>query len=545
MFAILLTLAVGGSLIAPLASANTVRIGDRRDPIGQHDIRRMVVDNTGDQVGATVYHRGRRWDGSVQMSFNVRGGPRAEYVAVVQHARPAKASFRLANGRPWRCGARWAFSRPDRRKTSVTGSRRCFAGATFVSVRVTVTSPKHKADSTASRRVPQQTRPNVVMIMVDDMRADDIRYMPWTRRLIGGRGVTFANSFAPHPLCCPARASILRGQYTHNHRVWTHKKPYAFPSLNDRSTLATWLRTDGYSTVFLGKYLNGYGSLPEPGATTGRSVSYVPPGWTDWRASIDGGLPASHPKNGGTYRFFDTTLSRNGRGFDNYAGRYQTRVYGKLSSQVIRARAASDRPFFFWASYTAPHHGTPREPDDPKVYDGAGNLVKRMVSTARPNDVKGKFDSVIRNAPGATWSPDAASDKPAYLQNDPLSESEKAALLEVTRQRAEALSVVDEQVKRTIDALAASGELEETMVVFTSDNGYYYGEHRIPVGKIYPYEEGIRVPLIMRVPEQYRGGGERIAEIGAPVGNIDLAPTLVEMARANACSGGGVCRVMD
>src|SRR5690606_8079350 len=125
-------------------------------------------------------------------------------------------------------------------------------------------------------------RPNLVLIMFDDMRDDDLRFMPHTRRLVGGAGVRFVNSFSPNPLCCPARASSLTGQYSHNHRVYDVRAPYAFHSFDDRSTLATWLQKAGYATVYLGKYLNLYGEQPEPGASRGRSVRYVPPGWTDW-----------------------------------------------------------------------------------------------------------------------------------------------------------------------------------------------------------------------------------------------------------------------
>ncbi|MGH3362720.1 MAG: sulfatase-like hydrolase/transferase, partial [Nocardioides sp.] len=199
----------------------------------------------------------------------------------------------------------------------------------------------------------QPTPPNVVMIVVDDMRADELRWMPRARRLIGGQGVRFVNSFAPYPLCCPARASYFTGQYTHNHRVFDVKEPYAFPALDDRSTLATWLREAGYRTNLVGKYMNGYGRLPERGTDTGDSLDYVPPGWSNWRASLENGaLPRSHPDYGHGYLYFNTTLSRNGHGFRNYRGQYQSEVYGDISTRIIRRQAAFEAPFFLYASYT-------------------------------------------------------------------------------------------------------------------------------------------------------------------------------------------------
>ena len=374
----------------------------------------------------------------------------------------------------------------------------------------------------------QGSRPNVVMIIVDDMRKDDLRFMPRTRQLIGGKGVTFANSLSPYPLCCPARASYLLGQYTHNHRVFSVRHPYAFPALKDRSTLATWLTAAGYSTALVGKYMNGYGNMPEPGKTSGKSLYYVPPGWTTWRASFESGIPRDHPDHGGTYQYFNTTLSRNGKGFANFRGQYQSVVYGDLSARIIRTRAASAKPFFLYASYTAPHNGGPQERDDLKyVRDRDGNLVT-FGSPARPAHVKGMFDRQITAAPGAEWRDPDPTDKPDYLRSlSHTNAAERAAMLELTRQRAEALYVVDRQVKRTIDALAASGELDETLVIFTSDNGYFLGEQRIRQGKILPHGPSIRTPLLMRGP-------------GIPAGetrydpflSIDFAPTIADIAGA-------------
>jgi N-acetylglucosamine-6-sulfatase len=382
----------------------------------------------------------------------------------------------------------------------------------------------------AAQRVEPRTvlrhRPNIVVILVDDMRDDDLRFMPHTRRLIGAQGVRFVNSFSPYPLCCPARASMLTGQYAHNHRVLAVDPPYGFRSFDDRSTLATWLHHAGYSTVYLGKYLNGYGWMPEPGRRDGDSVRYVPPGWDRWLASIDGGLSPRDPLAGSTYHYFDTTISLHGKGFRNFVGRYQTDVYAELSERIIARRAAAERPYFFHASYTAPHDGWPREPDDPPPLLRNDGRTTTFNTTARPPRVRGSFDQRVTTAPGLSWRDPDFSDKPRYLrERPPMNAQERAALLEMTRQRAEALSVLDQAVARTMRAVEESGEADDTVVLFTSDNGFFLGEQRKRQGKIWPHEPSLRVPLLLRGPGI--PPGERRTD---PITSIDLAPTLAELA---------------
>lgn len=221
-------------------------------------------------------------------------------------------------------------------------------------------------------------------------------------------------------------------------------------------------------------------------------------------------------------------MSRHGTGFTNYKGRYQSRVYGGLSAQIIQSRAASDEPFFLYASYTAPHNGGPLEPDDLKYVQQDDGTTVKFGSPARPERVKGMFDHVIEAAPGDAWLDPDINDKPDYLRSLlPPNQAERAAMLELTRQRAEALYVVDRQVKRTIGALAASGELEETLVIFTSDNGYFLGEQGIRQGKILPHEASLRTPLIMRGP------GIPAGEVRYdPFMSIDFAPTIADLAGA-------------
>jgi N-acetylglucosamine-6-sulfatase len=371
-----------------------------------------------------------------------------------------------------------------------------------------------------------RSQPNIVVIMLDDMRADDLNgpWMQKTNTLLGDAGVRFANTFVPLPLCCPARSSFLTGQYPHNHGVWEHDEPWGYPALDDDQTLPVWLQDAGYNTMFLGKYLNGYdGQDPETGDIDGSF--YVPPGWSDWKASL-----GIH----GTYNYNRTVLNDNGR-LRSLVGEYQTRAYGRIGSDMIQQWAADPNPFFFWLNFTAPHTGLPCERPDPGCVFGGTNpsLVQEDPaiggSPAVPVDRRGRYDDLVQRAPGVDV--ESASDsagKPLYLSGRPeLTDGQQASLLELTRQRYEAESIVDDQVARLIATLKQTGELDNTVVMLTSDNGFFLGEHRIRIGKIYPYEPSIRVPLLMRGP------GIPSGQVRTdPFSMIDFAPTIMELAQA-------------
>ena len=380
------------------------------------------------------------------------------------------------------------------------------------------------APTTSTERLAPDPRPNVVVIMTDDMRQSDLRWMPKTRRLLANQGARFTHSFAPYPLCCPARASFLSGQYTHNHGVWSHREPFGFASFDDDSTLPVWLHDAGYNTAFLGKYLNGYGVQSLPGGRS--SVRYIPPGWTDWRGAIGGGLPRSHPKNGGVHRYFDTTLNVNGT-FEGHQGEYQTKVLGDESVNIVKTYARRDAPFFLWANYVAPHKGSPVERDDPRNIRRRDGRISKIVTPAVPARVRGRFNDRIRKPAGLPTERDV-SDKPWFIRQLPrINRSERQAMVEAARQRAEALSVVDSQVARTVATLRDAGELRKTYVMFTSDNGFFEGEHRIRQGKTLPYEPSLRTPLLVRGPGVPRGVVRT-----APFLSIDFAPTILRVAGA-------------
>ena len=371
-------------------------------------------------------------------------------------------------------------------------------------------------------RQQDRARPNVVVVMADDMRADDLRFMPHVRRLVAARGLTYANAFSPYPLCCPARASFLTGQYAHNHHVLGNEAPYGFGGFDDSATVATALRGAGYRTAFVGKYLNDYGLVPS--RVTGEpSATFVPAGWDDWH----GLLQVPYPVGAGTYHYFHPVLNNNGR-VASYEGRYQTTLLGQVAREAVRD-AAGERPFLLYLSTLAPHDGLPHEPDDVDFALRDNGTEAWFPTPARPAWVRGRADTLVARSPGvpASGQPeDDVSDKPRSVQMPPLSDAEIEAEARVTRQRAESLFVLDLEVARLVDTLRDTGELDDTVLIFTSDNGYFLGEHRKRMGKKLPYEPSIRVPLVLAGP------GVPPGTRYDPVVTPDLTATIIDLAGA-------------
>ena len=389
-------------------------------------------------------------------------------------------------------------------------------------------SVKKLSPSPASREVTEvpKKRPNVLVIETDDMRSDDLRWMPNVRRLISGRGLSFENSFAPYPLCCPSRSSFLSGQYAHNHHVYTHLEPYGFAAFKDKRTLATTLQGAGYHTGLVGKYLNGYGE--QYLRSGGSSLKYLPPGWDQWYAGSDHLWNFDDPHyGGGTYSYDHLVQNINGE-IKSFPGQYSTDVVAEQARGVISGFNKSKAPWFVWWTPIAPHHGLPLESDDPAPTRRLDGEFSSWDTPGRPGWVKGRFDGRITHGSGTPRSGSAeedTSDKPNYLRKLPeLTSPEKEALTEVTRQRAESLYALDVQVRQTIRHLRKLGQLKNTIIVFTSDNGYYLGEHRKRAGKINLHEPSLRVPLLIAGPGVPKGRRYD------PVTTIDLASTFASYA---------------
>jgi N-acetylglucosamine-6-sulfatase len=350
-------------------------------------------------------------------------------------------------------------------------------------------------------------RPNVLVLMTDDQTSESVAAMPNVQRLLMAPGTTFDRSFVTFSLCCPSRATYLTGQYTHNHGVLGLAPPIGgYKKLDSSNYLPRWMKEAGYLTGHLGKFLNGYG-------TDNLDQREVPPSFDDWHGSVD---PS-------TYDFFNFTLNDNGRltpfGVEGGPRVYQTDLYAQRASQLVEQYATAPQPFYLTVAFLAPHAGGPREEDDPPV-------MRTPAVATRHRDA---FASTPLPQPPSFNEADV-SDKPLTIRRrPPLSPERIAEIQETYQQRLESLLSVDEAVERIMATLERTGELDNTLVILTSDNGFLHGEHRLGFGKVYLYEPSIRVPLIMRGPGVPAGARRRQL-----VTNVDLSPTILDAAGARA-----------
>ena len=339
---------------------------------------------------------------------------------------------------------------------------------------------------------PSSTHPNVVLIVTDDQRSDSLHVMPGVQRLLVRQGMTLRRAIVSNPLCCPSRASILTGRYSHTTGVYFNRGPHggwrAFKS-SESSTIATALHSVGYRTALIGKYMNGYG----------RDL-YVPPGWDRWFAFA-----------GANGAYYDYTM------FDNAGGPHRV-PFGSspsdYSTDVIRRHAVSfirttprGTPFFLMVTPYAPH-GPP-------------------IPAARDRD--DLADAPVHLGPAVNEAD--TSDKPAYIRHHgPVVPD---FMRKLTRRQWETLQAVDDLVSGVLRALSETARSRTTLVIFTSDNGVANGEHRWRY-KMDPYEESIRVPFVIRYPGVIPAG----ATSRALVSNVDIAGTIADFAGASLPTDG-------
>jgi N-acetylglucosamine-6-sulfatase len=390
---------------------------------------------------------------------------------------------------------------------SVAGlQRRAVALAMLVGTVVPAT-----AHGAANGDRPQKP-PNIVLITTDDQAAHTVRpdTMPNLLSRVGANATTFTNALASTPLCCPSRASMLTGQYPHNNGVL--KNDYG--QLREKTnTLPKWLDRAGYTTIHVGKYLNLYRKARGP-------ESRPAPGWDVWQSVKE------------PVRYYEYDFSANGHTvhYGSTDGDYLTDVLNRKAGRLVRSHAPRKRPFFLQFDQYAPHDSPGR---------GSGPCHGGHDAVPAPSEETLYADEPLPRPP--SFDEGDVSDKPSFVRRATIN---VGTVTREYRCGLASLRAADRGIGAVHDALREAGELKKTVIIFISDNGYLFGEHRLRF-KLLPYEEAIRVPLMISLPKRLRDGAPRIRELSETVANIDIAPTIVDLADATPCKRKRRCRVMD
>ena len=340
-------------------------------------------------------------------------------------------------------------------------------------------------------------RPNIVFFLTDDQSANQMVALPAVKELIAKRGVTFTNAIAPVPLCCPARASLLTGKDPQSHGVLSNEDATGggFDGLDQSDTVARWLHDAGYRTAHIGKYMNGYGARKP-----------IPPGWDEWWAT------SVNP-----FLMYDYTLNHDGQeehfGYDPKD--YKTDVLTGLATDFVKGAAGGSQPFYLQLWYTAPHA---------ELGTDSHGVTYTDAPRPAPRDA-GRYASATL-PPDPSFNEADVSDKPGWIRALPaIGRQRVQAITGNYRNRLASLASVDDGIRAVVHAVEAAGELDRTVFVFTSDNGYEQGEHRFPSGKSVVYEPSIRVPFYVAGPG-FRPG----TTVRTPITFADVAPTFARLA---------------
>lgn len=346
----------------------------------------------------------------------------------------------------------------------------------------------------------QAGKPNIIYVMSDDQAAWQMSYMPKTVSLVGDRGVTYTHYFGTFPLCCPARVSIQTGQYPHNHGVTTNVD--AFGRWKDKqNTLPVAMEAAGYQTAYLGKYVFGF----KPCSTT------VPPGWdpAEWHATGSGryyGMVMHNP-SGKCIQYGEAS----GR---NDPADYSTDVSAGVAVDILERLLPGDKPVFAMLNFDAPHIGGPLRAGEPTH------------CSVPPERYRGQADTIpFPDRP--SFNEQDLSDKPNQLQLPKMSEARIDDTVYCFHRKVETMMGLDDAVERIVDAVEASGEADNTYIVYATDNGFMTGEHRDPDGKGTPYTEAVQLPLMIRGPGI--GAGTTDDDLRS---EVDLTATFLQWAGA-------------
>jgi N-acetylglucosamine-6-sulfatase len=341
----------------------------------------------------------------------------------------------------------------------------------------------------SARSLGAAVRPNIVLVVTDDLTKRDYFDLGNNLSSFTSGGTYFHNAFVTTTLCCPSRASTLTGLYAHNHHITQHTDPGTgyeqyHAEEYDQNDLPVWLRDSGYRTGLVGKYLNKYDAQSDG----------IPAGWTDWYGADTPTTNWTLNENGNSIRTYSQDPSA--PGYEPWED-----VMGEKAVEFVGKAHASHQPFFLWYGTHAPHSPELVAPQDE---NRVGTWPARETPSFNEQDV---------------------SDKPQWVADQPpLGATQQDDLEQKRQERLTSMLAVSRNLTRLKDELRETGELSNTYLILTSDNGYHLGQHRLGAGKMTVYDEDMRVPLAISGP------GVASGEARQMVLNTDLAPTIADLA---------------
>ncbi|KAG1456040.1 hypothetical protein G6F56_006926 [Rhizopus delemar] len=370
-------------------------------------------------------------------------------------------------------------------------------------------------------QVEAQKKPNIVFIFTDDQdyQLNSLDFMPNVQKHLVEKGTLFKNHYATISLCCPSRVSLLRGQYAHNTNITDVSPPYGgygrFNTLKlGEDYLPLWLQKAGYNTNYIGKLMNQY--------SVNNYNNPTPKGFDYQDQLVD-------PY---TYVYNTAVFSKNGQAPVYYKDAYQTDIIHAKAKAALKRLENSTDPFFLWVSPMAPHAQF-------TIYGNGSMTTSPAVPAARHahlfKDVK-----IPRHA---NFNPTQQTKTASYWKNlERLNETMVENFDEAYRDRLRALQAVDEMVGSLFEELERQGELDNTYVFYSADNGYHLGQHRSYPGKTSNIEEDINVPFVVRGPGVAQG---KVSELVST--HHDLPSTFLALANAEAPSwvDGGVIPIIE
>jgi N-acetylglucosamine-6-sulfatase len=334
------------------------------------------------------------------------------------------------------------------------------------------------AETTSGQATPK--KPNIIFVLTDDLATNLVQYMPHVQQL-QQQGTSFSNYFVTDSLCCPSRSSTFTGKLPHDTGVFRNQGAdggyAAFNSHgNEQNTFATALKAQGYRTAMMGKYLNGY-----------QPADPVPPGWSEWDVAGNG------------YPEFNYSLNENGTvvQYGHQPSDYLVDVMNRKGQNFIGQSAKAGKPFMMELATFAPHGPYTPAPRDANKFPGL-----KAPRTPAFNEAD-------------------MTDKPAWIKDRPkLTKQQTDQIDTAYRKRAQAVQSVDKMIGDLQAALKANGVARDTYIVFSSDNGYHMGEHRLMPGKQTAFDTDINVPLVVTGPDVAANHKSTVL-----AQNTDLCPT--------------------